>query len=87
VDVAISAMQETRVRSGRDDKGEGGDPIQSGCLTPFNIWQLFSMEASLPPLSFQPKRSEVERWLCGCSFLESQFAETCSVSSGVGARH
>jgi hypothetical protein len=33
------------------------------------VQQLLSLEAPLFPLSSRPKRSEVERSLCGCSFL------------------
>ena len=40
--------------------------------TPFQ--QLLFLEAPLYPLSSRPKRSEVERSLCGCAFLEMFFA-------------
>ena len=42
-------------------------------LRPVFVQQLFSMEEPLSPLSSRPKRSAVERSLCGCSFLEMFF--------------
>ncbi len=38
-------------------------------------WQLLSMEAPPSPLSSRPKRSVVERSLCGCSFLERSLTD------------
>ena len=37
-----------------------------------SVPQLLSLEAPTSPLSSRPKRSAVERSLCGCSFLEIQ---------------
>src|ERR1700722_17328308 len=38
-----------------------------------SVQQLPSLEAPLPPLSSRPKRSVVERSLCGCTYLEMFF--------------
>src|ERR1700678_4374307 len=38
-----------------------------------SVQQLPSREAPLPPLSSRPKRSVVERSLCGCTYLEIFF--------------
>jgi hypothetical protein len=50
----------TELRFGRDDKGVGGASRESSFRTGFaatSIWQLFSIEAPLSPLSSRPKRT------------------------------
>jgi hypothetical protein len=49
-----------------------GAILSSGATEGVPVQQL-SLEAPLFPLSSRPKRSEVERSLCGCSFLEMFF--------------
>jgi hypothetical protein len=45
-------------------------PLSGNCF-PFSNYS--PLESPSSPLSSRPKRSEVERSLCGCSFLEMFF--------------
>jgi hypothetical protein len=61
-------------------RGEGNRnrlsaPWVSHLAHPVSVQQLLSMEAPPSPLSSRPKRSAVERSLCGCSFLEMFFLQ------------